>query len=211
MEIVYTILLAIAAFGLGAVPFAVYIGRWFLRKDITNYGDGNPGAANVFRAGGQKLGYLAVFLDVVKGIPFVFLAHSLFGLSSVAVLVVALCAILGHAFSPFLGWRGGKAVAITFGVLLALPQHEMLLAFTALVVLGFLFIETDAWTIIFGATGSLAYLAITRGSSWESLLMLGILVILVFKHFEELRTFPGTRGRLVRWVQSIIRGNMFLI
>jgi glycerol-3-phosphate acyltransferase PlsY len=211
MEIIYTVLLAIAAFGLGSIPFAVYIGRWFLGKDITYYGDGNPGAANVFRAGGQKTGYLAVFMDVAKGIPFVFLAHSLFGLSGVAVVVVALCALLGHAFSPFLRWRGGKAVAVTFGVLLAVPQHEMLLAFAALVVLGFLFIETDAWTVIFGAAGSLAYLAVTRGSSWESLLMLGILVILVFKHFEDLRTLPGTRGRLVRWVQSVIRNSMFII
>jgi glycerol-3-phosphate acyltransferase PlsY len=208
MPILPTILLAIFAFGLGACPIAVWIGRWFLGRDIREYGDGNPGAANVFRAGGHKSGYLAVILEVAKGIPFVFLAHSYFALPHLAVMVVALSAILGHAFSPLLRWRGGKAIAVTFGVLIALPQHDMLFAFTAFVVLGFLLIEIDAWTVIFGATGSLAYLAITRGNSWESLFMLCVLAILAIKHFEELHTFPGARGRLVRWLQTIIRGTL---
>ena len=55
-------------------------------------------------------------------------------------------------------------MAVTFGVLLALPQHDILLAFIACTVLGFLLIEVDAWTVIFGATGTLAYLAITDGA-----------------------------------------------
>lgn len=211
MDIITLLLLAIAAFGLAAIPFSLLVGRWLLGKDIREYGDGNPGAVNVFRAGGQKAGYLAVFLDVAKGVPFVFLAHSFFGLSSLAVVAVGVSAILGHAFSPFLHWRGGKAVAVTFGVLLALPQHEALLAFTACMVLGALFIEADAWTVIFGAAGSLAYLAVTRGSSWEVLLMLCILTVFAVKHFESLHTFPGFRGRLVRWLQSIIRSTLSII
>jgi glycerol-3-phosphate acyltransferase PlsY len=202
MEIWPAILLIVSAFGLGACPFSVWIGHWFLGKDIRDYGDGNPGAANVFQAGGNKSGYLAVILDVAKGIPFVFLAHSFFELPDLAVMTVALCAILGHAFSPLLGWRGGKALAVTFGVLIAMPQHEMLIAFALFMVLGCLFIEVDAWTAMFGATGTLAYLFFTRGSSWESLFMLCILVIFAVKHFEELHTVPGTRGRLVRWLQS---------
>ena len=207
----YSILLVVFAFWLGACPFSVWIGRWLLGKDIRGYGDGNPGAANVFRAGGHKLGCLAVIMDVTKGIPFVFLAHSYFSLSDLAVVVVALSAVLGHAFSPFLKWRGGKAIAVTYGVLMALPQHEMLIAFAVFMVIGLLFIEVNAWTVIFGATGSLAYLAIARGGSWESLLMLCILAILALKHFEELHTFPGFRGRLVRWLQSLMRGYLFTI
>jgi glycerol-3-phosphate acyltransferase PlsY len=202
METWSAILLTVSAFGLGACPYSVWIGHWFLGKDITDYGDGNPGAANVFRAGGNRSGYLAVILDVAKGIPFVFLAHSFFELPALAVMVVALSAILGHAFSPFLGWRGGKALAVTFGVLVALPQHEMLIAFAFFLVLGCLFIEVDAWTAMLGATGTLAYLAVTRGSSWESLFMLCVLAIFAVKHFEELHTVPGARGRLVRWLQS---------
>ncbi len=211
METLYTAVLALAAFWLGACPFSVYIGRWFLGREITDYGDGNPGAANVFRAGGQKLGYLAVFLDVIKGAPFVFLAHSFFGLPALAVVAVGLCAILGHVLSPFLQWRGGKAVAVTFGVLLALPQHDMLLALAAFMVLGFLFIEVNAWIVVFGAAGSLAYVAVTKGSSWESLLMLCILAVFIVKHFEELHTLPGIKGRLFHWFQAVIRGNLFTI
>jgi glycerol-3-phosphate acyltransferase PlsY len=211
MEMVYTALLAVAAFGLAAIPFSVLVGRWFLGREITDYGDGNPGAVNVFRAGGQKLGYLAVFLDVAKGVPFVFLTYHTFDLSELSVVIVAICAVLGHAFSPFLRWQGGKALAVTFGVLLALPQREILLAFIAFMVLGFLFIEIDAWTVMFGAAGTLAYLAVTRGGSWETFLMLCLLAILAFKHFEALHTFPGFRGRFLRFIQSVIHGAMFTI
>jgi len=203
MDTIYTVLLAIAAFILGAVPFSVIIGHWLLGEDITTYGDGNPGAVNVFRAGGHKAGYLAVVLDVAKGVPFVLLTHTALQLSGLSIIVVAVSAVLGHAFSPFLRWHGGKAIAVTFGVLLALPQHDVLVAFIACMLLGFLLIEVDAWTIIFGATGTLAYLAVARGSSWELLLMLFVLAILVIKHFDALHTLPHFRGRLFRWVQSI--------
>jgi glycerol-3-phosphate acyltransferase PlsY len=203
--------MALAAFGLASIPFSWLVGRWFLHEDIRGYGDGNPGAYNVFRAGGQKTGYLAVCLDVGKGVPFVFLAHSLFNLPGPGLVVVAVSAIMGHAFSPFLQWHGGKAVAVTFGVLLALPQHELLMAFIACMLLGFLFIEVDAWTVVFGAAGALAYVAFNRGGSWETLLIFCILAVLTVKHFEALHTFPGFRGRLVRWLQLLVRGTLSII
>lgn len=211
MEVITTSLLAIAAFGLAAVPFSLLIGRWLLDKDIRQYGDGNPGASNVFRAGGQKTGYLAVALDVGKGVPFVFITHAMFDLPGSSLVIVAMSAVLGHAFSPFLQWHGGKAVAVTFGVLLALPQHELLMAFIACMVVGFLFIEVDAWTVVFGAAGSLAYIAFTRGSSWEILLLFCLLIVHTIKQFDDLHTFPGFRGRLIRWLQSLVRGTLTII
>ena len=108
MEVSYFTLSVLSAFGLGACPFSVWIGQWFLGKDIRDYGDGNPGAANVFRAGGRKSGLLAVILDTAKGIPFVFLAYSFFKLPEAAVMAVALSAILGHAFSPSASAKRGK-------------------------------------------------------------------------------------------------------
>ncbi|OGO00359.1 MAG: hypothetical protein A2Y58_05110 [Chloroflexi bacterium RBG_13_51_52] len=201
MEAVYTASLSIAAFILGAIPFSVIIGRLWLKKDITQYGDGNPGSANVFRAGSIKLGLLAVVLDVAKGVPFVLLSHTVFGLSVVSVIIVAVAAVLGHAFSPFLHWQGGKAIAITFGVMLGLPQYDVLLVFITCMLLCFIFVKIDAWKIIIGATGTLAYLSIIKGNSWEPLLMLCLLVILIIKHFEELHTFPSFRANLFRRAQ----------
>jgi len=211
MDIVFTALLGVAAFLLASVPFSVIIGRMALHKDITAYGDGNPGAVNVFKAGGQKVGFLAVLLDIAKGVPFVRLAHTVFDLPELALVFVAVCAVLGHAFSPFLHWHGGKAIAVTFGVMLGLPQYDVLLAFIVFTIIGFFLIEVDAWKIIFGATGALAYLTISKGSSWEPLLMLLLLSILVIKHFEALRTLPRFRGLLFRWLQAIIHSTMFTL
>jgi len=202
MEGFYSISLAVCAFCLGACPFSLWIGRWLLGKDIRDYGDGNPGAVNVFRAGGRKSGCLALILDIAKGVPFVALAYSFFELPEVTVMIVAVSAILGSAFSPLLRFRGGKSVAITFGVLLALPHHEMLITFAAFMFLAFLFIETDAWTVMLGPTGSLVYLATTGASYWELLFVLSVLVILAAKHYNDLKTIPRCKVRFIGWLQS---------
>lgn len=201
-EVLNVTLLAIAAFGLGACPFSVWLGRWLLGKDIRDYGDGNPGAANVFRAGDVKSGLIALILDIVKGFPFVFIAHSLFGFPEAVAMMVGLGAILGHAFSPFLRLKGGKAIAVTFGVLLALPQHELLIVFIVFIVIGFLCIEPDGWMVMFAPTSSLAYLLITRGSSWEVSFMLCLLAIFAIKQFDGLKIVPRFRVKPVRWYQS---------
>ncbi len=192
----YSALLAVAAFWLAGCPFAVWIGKWLLSKDIRNYGDGNPGAYNVLRAGGRKSFVLAMFLDIAKGMPFVALAHYYFELPMVAVMVVGLCAILGHAFSPLLGFQGGKALAVLGGVLLALPQHEMVISVLIFLLLAFLLIKPDAWRVMFGMTASLIYLAITKGASLEPLFMLCVIAILVVKHFDDLKTMPRLGGKL---------------
>jgi glycerol-3-phosphate acyltransferase PlsY len=199
------LLLALGAFWLGACPFSVWIGCWLLGKEIRAYGDGNPGAANVFRAGGRKAGVLAILLDIAKGTPFVILAHSLFELPDPLVLAVGLCAILGHAFSPFLRLRGGKAIAVTLGVFMALPQHYILFAFMGFLLLGYLLIEVDAWVTMLGATGALAYVAATTRFSWESLFMLCVLIVLATKHFDDLKTIPRFKGRLIRWLHPVRR------
>jgi glycerol-3-phosphate acyltransferase PlsY len=201
VEISYFTLLALCAFGLGACPFSLWIGRWLLGKDIRQYGDGNPGAANVFRAGGRKAGFLAVALDTAKGVPFVFLAHAYFELPEAAVLGVAMSAILGHAFSPILQLRGGKAVAVSFGAVLALPQHDILLALAGAMFLGFLFIAVDAWIVIFGAAAA-TYVLIARGASAETFFMLGVLALLVLKFRNELKTAPKIKLKPIAWLQS---------
>ena len=202
MEVFCSALLAVSAFWLGACPFSVWIGYWLLGKDIRDYGDGNPGAANVFRAGGRKSGCLALIIDMAKGAPFVVLAHSFFGLPEVAAMIVGLSAILGHAFSPILGLKGGKSLAVTCGVLLALPQHEIVIAFVIFMFLAFLFVEVDAWRVMFGSAGSLVYLVLTTGSLLASLFVLCVVAVLAVKHFEDLRTIPRFRVGFVAWLRA---------
>ncbi|UCE97725.1 MAG: glycerol-3-phosphate acyltransferase [Dehalococcoidia bacterium] len=202
METYYSIFLIIAAFLLGSCPFSVWIGRLFLKKDITKYGDGNPGAANVFRAGDIKLGLLAVLLDILKGIPFVYITYSVFDLSSWVIVIVGLAAILGHSFSPLLKFRGGKSIAVTFGVIIAIPHIDILAVFTLLTLFGFLLIEQHSWAVMPGPIGTLIYLLIVRGGSWEALFMMCILILFVIKQYNGLQTVPRFKARLINWLQS---------
>ncbi len=199
MEMIYTAALAFAAFILGAIPFSVIIGRWLLKKDITRYGDGNPGAANVFRAGSKKVGLFAVILDILKGIPFVLIAHYVLELPVLAPVIVAICAVLGHAYSPFLHWKGGKAIAVTFGTMLGLmPQYEVFMVFAIAMILGAFLIRNDSWGVMIATVATLIYFTVTKGYSWEPLLMLCFLIILGIKHFEDLHSVPRLGGRFLK-------------
>jgi acyl phosphate:glycerol-3-phosphate acyltransferase len=197
------ILLAAAAFGLGACPFALWIGQWLLKKDIRNYGDANPGAWNVFRAGGRKAGWLALALDVGKGVPVILLAGMFFNYSSPALYTIGLSAILGHAFSPVLHFRGGKAVAVTYGVLAALPQREIFLLMAIFMFTGFLLIETHAWVTMLGPLGSFAFLTVTGINGAQLFFLLTITIIFAIKNFSDLKTAPGYKGMLFHWLQII--------
>lgn len=203
MQIFYFALLVVLAFWLGACPFSLWIGKAFLHKDIKNYGDGNPGAYNVMRAGGRWLFALALVADIGKGVPFVALANYHFGLPEAMVMTVGLSAILGHAFTPLLKFNGGKALAVTAGVLLAMPQHEMFIAVVILMLLAYLLIDVDAWRVTLAMTATLIYLLITKGLSLEPVFIVCIIAILAFKHFHDLRTTrPKFRGKLITWLHD---------
>ncbi|MHC5053217.1 MAG: glycerol-3-phosphate 1-O-acyltransferase PlsY [Planctomycetota bacterium] len=117
-----------AGYAVGGVPFGYILAR-ARGIDIRKVGSGNVGATNVGRALGRKWGLLALALDIAKGfVPVFFLARALpgwFGASSVssadyALSAMGLGAILGHVFTPWLGFRGGKGVATSIGVFAAL-------------------------------------------------------------------------------------------
>ena len=201
MESLLSVLMAVCAFWLGACPFSLWIGKWFLHKNIRDYGDGNPGTVNVFLAGGRKLGGLALILDVGKGIPFTLIAHAVFQLPQPAVAVIGMFAILGHAFSPYLRFHGGKAVAVAFGVLLALPQYQPLVSLAIGTFLAFILIDNDAWTVILGAFASFVYLLVSQGNSWETRFILFVVILFVMKFFRELHTVPRLL-RLINWLQA---------
>jgi acyl phosphate:glycerol-3-phosphate acyltransferase len=202
MDMTLFILLAILSFLLGACPFSVWIGRIVLGTDIRRYGDGNPGATNVFRAGSKFWGFFSVLADIVKGMPIILIARFIFGLPQIALYTIALCAILGHAYSPFLSFKGGKALAVTAGTIFAIPLPDMITSFIILMLIGFLFIENDAWIVIFGTAGSLVYLLVNRSDIQEIIFICCIFIIFISKHWWNLQGMPSLSGRLVTWIRS---------
>ncbi len=193
-------LLAAGAYLLGAVPFSVLLGRLFLGKDIRAYGDHNPGAANVFRAGNPLVGAMAVTLDIGKGIPFVVLGQKYAEFPATAVLAIGISAILGHAFSPFLGFKGGKALAVSAGVIIGLLDAGMFFAFFGPALFYALTLESHVWLAILTPLTSVVILMITRDNLVEAGFMLFMAAVFAFKQAGEIRGAPRLKSRLVAWL-----------
>ncbi|MDQ2991987.1 MAG: glycerol-3-phosphate acyltransferase, partial [Candidatus Eremiobacteraeota bacterium] len=108
--------LLIAAFLIGSIPFGYLIGRFFYRTDIRAQGSGNIGAMNAMRSLGKRGAVAVLVLDALKGfIPVVLMER--FVPSDLAIALAASLAVVGHCYSPWLGFKGGKGVATSVGAL----------------------------------------------------------------------------------------------
>src|SRR5512142_1162952 len=120
------IALIIAAYLLGSIPTGLLLGK-ALGVDIRAAGSGNIGATNVYRTLGRKVGVLTLVGDCLKGVIPVVVAKAL-GLPVLWVGIVGLAAFLGHVYTVFLGFKGGKGVATALGVFLAAAPLAVLAA-----------------------------------------------------------------------------------
>jgi glycerol-3-phosphate acyltransferase PlsY len=114
------------AFAVGSIPFGVLVAR-ALGVDVRRAGSGNIGATNVARTAGKAAGLLTLALDAAKGAAPVALAD-VFGADAGTRALVGLAAILGHVFSPLLGFRGGKGVATAAGAFAVLAPAPLAVA-----------------------------------------------------------------------------------
>ncbi|HNZ08400.1 MAG TPA: glycerol-3-phosphate acyltransferase [Bacillota bacterium] len=113
---------ALICFLSGSVPFAWFAVKTFKGTDVRRVADGNPGAVNVFRACGPVIGSSVLLLDFLKGALPVYLLKA--GTSYRQLPILAIMPVLGHAFSPWLGFKGGKAITTSFGIWTALTLWE---------------------------------------------------------------------------------------
>ena len=109
-------MLLVGAYLLGSVPTGLLLAR-SMGINIRECGSGNIGATNVYRTAGKKLGIMTLVGDCLKGLIPVLIAQAL-GLFPMWVAAVGLAAFLGHVYTVFLGFKGGKGVATALGVLL---------------------------------------------------------------------------------------------
>ncbi len=161
------IILLFFAYLLGSIPTAVWIGKFFYKIDVREYGSGNAGATNVFRVLGKKAGIPVMVIDVLKGFAAVSLAH----FSSYAKdsnqyinleLVLGIASLVGHIFPLFASFRGGKGIATLLGIILCVHP------FAALISMGIFIL-----VLLLSSYVSL--------SSMISAIMFPIIVIFVFK------------------------------
>lgn len=194
-----SVLYFIMEFICGSLMFSYWLGL-LAKKDLTRVGDGNPGAFNLWLAAGYKLGLLGILLDFVKGyFPLVVLIQREM-VTGLSIATVAFAPILGHAFSPFLKGRGGKAIAVTFGVWSAVTQFKLSLAYA--IILAVLYViarmvyrgentptETDGFMVVFGMWMLGIYIFFKAFPEYIRLLWLENSLLITYKNREKLQAF----------------------
>lgn len=171
-------MLLLAAFLTGSIPFAYLAVRLFYQTDVRDHGSGNPGATNasrLFPKRWQLTAFLAIFLlDAGKGFVAAGVLPRFWSLPEYAPALAAASAVLGHAFSSFLRFRGGKGVATTLGALLALEPLA-----TGVGVLTFLLVYLWTRIVAAGSLASAVVIPVTVFVHGTAPLAVGLLAILL--------------------------------
>lgn len=189
----------------GALPFALWLGRWWRGVDVRSSGSGNLGATNVYRTLGPAVGIPVLLLDVAKGalpvwlVPGLPIAARFPGGAEWCAIAVGLAAILGHMWTVFAGFRGGKGVATTVGVLLALAP----VAFLAFVIVFFATLWITRFVSLGSILGALAFAIalplLHPGGAASPTFAFGLLVavLIIARHRGNIRRLlAGTESRL---------------
>jgi len=176
------LVVGIASYLMGSVPFGLILTKIFLKKDIREIGSGNIGATNALRTGNKFIGYSTLILDIAKAIiPVIYVKINYPDL----IYIASLCTFLGHVFPIWLKFKGGKGVATYVGIL-----------FSINIILGLIFVVS--WAIIFllfrysslsSIIGSLSvpiYILIT-GQINDAIFFAIMFILIFFTHRENIK------------------------
>jgi glycerol-3-phosphate acyltransferase PlsY len=201
----HNILWYLAAYLIGGIPFGYLIAKYFAGINIKEHGSGNIGATNVLRVlkeidpkKAKKLAAITLFLDAFKG-AFLVLFAKLMGVCPATQWAIAVIAVIGHCFSPYLKFEGGKGVATTAGVLLVLISKAVLVG----LVVWFIMAKTVRISSISSLTGILVGMAssyiLYPDLAIKSHAPLWIIAfIVIYKHKENIyRLITGQEKRVV--------------
>ena len=176
------LIVGIASYLMGSIPFGLILTKIFLKKDIRDIGSGNIGATNVLRTGNKLIGYLTLVLDITKAIiPVIYVKINFPEL----IYIASLCAFLGHVFPIWLKFKGGKGVATYVGIL-----------FSINILLGIVFILS--WIIIFllskysslssiVASLSVPVYLLIKGNIDTAIFFIIMFVLIFFTHRENIK------------------------
>ncbi|MBM7567080.1 glycerol-3-phosphate acyltransferase [Paenibacillus sacheonensis] len=189
----------------GSLMFSYWLGL-AANHNLKTVGDGNPGALNLWRAAGYTYGLAGIALDFLKGYVPVFWLAASGSLGGMGILLPSAAAVLGHAFSPFMGGRGGKAIAVTFGVWSALTGFAASLVYAIILAVllagSRLFTrgrpttsDADGFQVVLGMLLLSVFLVIAQYP--RAILAFGLVsfLLLAYTHRRELRRFFAIAGR----------------
>jgi glycerol-3-phosphate acyltransferase PlsY len=196
VEVIYW---SVAGLLLGCLPFSYWVGRLFLRKDIRTYGDGNPGATNVYNAGGPVMYVLAILLDAFKATLPVWLAQQMSHVTGLALIPVALAPLTGNVFTPFLRFKGGTGVAVVYGTWLALIGWQGPIIVAASFGLLFIFIRETPWCVFFGMLMVTAFLLVAQYPSYMSVVSAGQAALMGYSRRQHFTHWP----KMQKWVSAL--------
>ena len=185
--------LLICAYLLGSVPTGLLLARAF-GVNIRESGSGNIGATNVYRTLGKKVGILTLVGDCLKGLIPVLIAKWL-GLPDAWVAAIGLAAFLGHVYTIFLGFKGGKGVATALGVFLGCAPLSLLGALAVFVLVLYKWRYVSAASI---AAAAVIPVAVTLTTGRPELIAMSCLIaaLVIFRHRENIaRLRAGTESK----------------
>ncbi len=189
------VLVAIGSFFVGSIPVGVLVGKRFFAKDIRADGSGNIGAANALRSFGALGGAVVLVLDVLKGLLPTLLEQQISGASVAAT--AALFAVLGHCFTPWLGWRGGKGVATWLGGLLALSWIGALVFGVAWIAIVAKTRYASLGSIVASSLSAIVVGIVYRGHPVVAICAILAIAVVILRHRENLvRLRAGTERKL---------------
>ena len=199
------VLILIAAYLLGSIPFGYLIVRAKEGGDVRETGSGGTGATNVTRRAGKKAGLITLLLDAAKGVAAVLLARWLasgdFGVNW-WVAAAAVLAVVGHCFPVWLGFRGGKGVATGVGVFLALSPLAVAIALAVFVFVvwmtRYVSLGSITATAVFPLCVWLLSLYVKPSASLAPVMTAAILggVVIIFMHRANInRLLAGTESK----------------
>lgn len=188
------IVLLIISYLVGSIPFSLLIGKFAFDKDLRKFGSGNLGSTNAFRILGKKAGIIILILDILKGAIPVLLGH-LFAPEYFHVFIFGLAAALGHVFSIFIKFKGGKAVATSGGAVLGFNPLLFLVLLAAFLITLKISKFVSLSSIVAAVTFVIASLVI------QDMLMIVfsvvVAILVVYKHRSNIqRIKDGTEPKI---------------
>ncbi|WP_409293686.1 glycerol-3-phosphate 1-O-acyltransferase PlsY [Peribacillus sp. SCS-26] len=191
-----TIVVLALAYLIGSIPSGLIIGKLFYKTDIRQHGSGNLGGTNTFRILGKKAGIIVTLMDILKGTLAVVLPH-LLGVD-IHPLIAGVFAVIGHMYPLFAGFKGGKAVATSGGLILGYVPIMFVLVLAIFLICLYI-TKYVSLSSILTAVGALIYTLVI----WDIPLIIVISVLTIFilyRHRANLvRIKNGTEPK-VKWL-----------